>query len=111
VGSEEAAKKSQIAMLDTFHPVLLLNAPDSIFAPGALWIESYHPLGSKFAYDVEFVDPKDTAKDERLDLYRKMYEQLLHGPHVDMLRPTNRKSRSKLGEMEDTTSSRQITTS
>jgi len=52
----------QIAALDTFHPALLVNLATNTAtrsaAPGAMWIELNHPVGSKYAYDVSFVNPE-----------------------------------------------------
>ena len=53
-----------------------------------MWIEAHHPVGSKFAYHVEFVAPVDAASDYRVGLYEQMYETLLRGPHVEYLETT-----------------------
>jgi hypothetical protein len=71
--------KDQIEKLDTFHPVLLVLPPGGDY-PGAMWIEGFHPVGSKYAYNVEFRNPADTARDVRFRKYRTMYERLLKEP-------------------------------
>lgn len=75
----------QIGTLDTFHPVILIAAPDSESAPGAMWIEDLHPMESKYAYRVDFVAPADAVNDDRLEDYRRVYESLLIGTHVTLL--------------------------
>jgi hypothetical protein len=77
----------QIERLDTFHPVILVNPKGSKF-PGAMWIEGYHGIGSKYAYNVEFVHPSDVTKDGRFEKYQEMYKELLKGPHVTTLAPS-----------------------
>ena len=73
--------KPQIKRLDTFHPVLLIN-PNGSSVPGAMWIEGFHAIGSKYAYDVQFVHPSDVIKDGRFEKYKQMYDGLLKGPQV-----------------------------
>jgi hypothetical protein len=77
----------QIDRLDTFHPVLVVNSQGP-FVPGAMWIEGYHPVGSKYAENVEFVHPSAATKDERLEKYNEMFERLIQGPHVTTVMPT-----------------------
>ena len=82
-GESEKELRDQIAALDTFHPVLLINHKDP--SKSAMWIEGYHPVGSKFAYHVEYVAPEQASQDERLEQYTKMFERLLQGPHVEKM--------------------------
>ena len=84
-GPAAEVTKDQITKLDTFHPELLINKSETSESAGAMWIEGNHPVGSKYAYDVEFVDPAHIAHDKRFKSYRRMYEQLLDGPHVEVL--------------------------
>jgi hypothetical protein len=86
-GPEAQALKSQIEKLDTFHAVLLVNPPRAAGGPGAMWIEGYHPIGSRYAYDVRFVHPADIATDGRFDTYKQMYESLINDPHTRGLIP------------------------
>ena len=65
------ATRAQIESLDTFHPVIVINQKGTDAFPGAMWIEQNHPIGSKFAYHVKFVDPTDAAKDDRLEKYAR----------------------------------------
>src|SRR4051812_11433190 len=82
-GAAADKTKATIETLDTFHPLLLINPPNT--TSSAMWIEGYHAVGSKYAYHVEFVCPADVAKDTRLDQYKHMYEDLLQGDHVEEL--------------------------
>ncbi|HUC63446.1 MAG TPA: hypothetical protein VMF53_15980 [Alphaproteobacteria bacterium] len=82
--------KSQIASLDTYHPSLLVNPPGTDCFPGAMWIEAFHPVGSKFAYHVEFVPPAVAVNDERFDKYRQLYKAILQGPYVEQMQKTAR---------------------
>jgi len=84
-GDRAARLKSRIDALDTFHPVLLITPPGSKAHPGAMWIEANHPIGSKFAYGVEFLKPSDVKKDPRFQQYKEMYDDLLVGTHVTIL--------------------------
>jgi hypothetical protein len=82
--------RQQIAKLDTFHPVILINPKDSKNAPGAMYIEPFHPIESKYAYNVHFFNPKDTANNQQFLKYREMYEALLSGPHVTELKASKK---------------------
>ena len=82
-----AQTAAQIATLDTFHPVILDSPPNSVHS-GAMWIEHLHPLESKYAYRVEFIDPADPvdqASSRKLETYLRTYEVLLSGDHVESL--------------------------
>ena len=88
VAGPDAEKiKSQIERLDTFHPVILVDSSD-VARPGVMWIEGHHPVGSKYAYNVKFSKPADTATDDRFPKYKEMYAALLKGPHVKTIQPT-----------------------
>jgi hypothetical protein len=87
-GPDKDATKSIIEKLHTFHPALLVNPKDSDQYPGAMWIENNHPVGSKYAYHVEWVFPPDAAHDPRFEQYKHMYEALLKGPHVEEVSAT-----------------------
>jgi hypothetical protein len=76
IGVGADSLRFQIDRLDTFHPVLVVNSRGP-FVPGAMWIEGYHPVGSKYADNVEFVHPSAAAKDERLQKYNEMFERLI----------------------------------
>jgi hypothetical protein len=89
-GPSAELTRSQIEVLDTFHPVLLVNSQD--VSGNAMWIEAYHPVGSKFAYHVQFVVPADTENDVRFTEYKDMYRQLLQGSHVEELKSKVRRS-------------------
>jgi len=80
---------SLIKALNTFHPALLVNPKGSAESPGAMWIENNHPIGSKYAYHVEWVIPNEAAKDPRFEQYREMYRSLLMGPHVEEIQASS----------------------
>jgi hypothetical protein len=92
--------RSQIERLDTFHPLLVTSPDGATQIPGAMWIEGYHPIGSKYAYDVEFVNPEEAAKDGRFNKYKQMYEGLLQGAHVESLTPGQRKHEGSVPNRE-----------
>lgn len=71
----------QIARLDIYHPVLVVNATGPA-APGAMWIEQYHPPGSAHAYAVQYVAPAETQTDERFGIFLALYHRLLEGAYA-----------------------------
>jgi hypothetical protein len=71
----------EIARLDTYHPVLIVN-PDGDAAPGAMWIEQYHPVGSAHAYAVQYVAPAEAKTDSRFEMFLSLYRRLLEGSHA-----------------------------
>ncbi len=84
-GDDAADLKLAIERLDTFHAVILLNSRPSPWVPGAMWIETNHPVSSKFAEGISFVKPEDASKDERLAEYEDLYKRLLSGPQATEL--------------------------
>jgi hypothetical protein len=61
--------KAEIQNLDTFHPTIVLQRSNGRMRPKAMWIENYHPLNSRFAYQCEFVGPHEISRDPRADKY------------------------------------------
>lgn len=72
---------TEIARLDTYHPVLVVN-PDGETAPGAMWIEQYHPLGSAYAYAVQYVAPPEARTDTRFQTFLSVYRKLIESTRV-----------------------------
>jgi hypothetical protein len=66
----------EIARLDTYHPIVLVNRSGSA-TPGAMWIERYHPVDSATAYGVQYVAPADIRTDPRFDVFLSVYDRLL----------------------------------
>lgn len=66
--------KALTARYETFHPTLL-----DVGGGGgrAMWIENYHPLNSEFAFQIDFVSPKDGQDDQRFDLYLRDIQTLI----------------------------------
>lgn len=63
---------TEIERLDQFHPVLVLK--DGL--PLAMWIENFHPLDSRIAYNVEFIAAEDIVGYQRARFYR--FLKVLH---------------------------------
>lgn len=81
VGSDLADLLEGIA---TRHPVILVN-PTGAEHPGAMWIELFHPVGSRFAYDVRFVPPGSVGGSTVRQEFRRYvaaYSELLASPLV-----------------------------
>ena len=80
--SPEMAK--EIGRLDTYHPIVLVNSGGEAVpgAPGAMWIEQYHPLGSAHAYAVQYVAPAEIRTDSRFEAFLALYDRLLGGKHA-----------------------------
>jgi len=95
LSADDALLKSQIQKLDTFHPVLLIN-PCGGAIPGAMWIEGFHAIGSKYAYNVEFIHPSDVALDVRFEQYKQMYDKLLKGSHVITIQGNRKQAHNAL---------------
>lgn len=78
--------ESDVALLassiETRHPVVLVNGQGDA---GAMWIETLHPVGSRFAYDVRFVPPSEFSRPEierEFRRYVRAYREMLAGPFV-----------------------------
>ena len=66
----------EIARLDTYHPIVLVNRSGSA-KPGAMWIERCHPIDSATAYGVQYVAPADIRTDTRFEVFLSVYDLLL----------------------------------
>jgi hypothetical protein len=75
-GVAEPRVAREIARLDTYHPIVLVNRGGTA-KPGAMWIEQNHPIDSATAYGVQFVPPAQIRTDPRFEVFLAVYDLLL----------------------------------
>lgn len=60
-----------IKSFETFHPTLI-QGPNF----RAMWIEHFHPIGGRVAFNVEYVSPNDAKSDIRFGKFEKYHQAL-----------------------------------